>query len=71
MAQALAFERRCPVHCQWIRLKNLLRDEMSRITFRNLVDDAASIALTLHTHPASSLQTPVPVTKDIEPSYVD
>ena len=26
------FELRCPVHCQWVRLKNMLRDEMSRTT---------------------------------------
>jgi len=34
------FERKCPVHCQWVRLKNLLRDEMSRITFQQLVEEA-------------------------------
>lgn len=33
------FEIRCPVHCQWVRLKNLLRDEMSRITFEQLVEE--------------------------------
>jgi Rrf2 family transcriptional regulator, iron-sulfur cluster assembly transcription factor len=44
------FQRRCPVHCQWIRLKNILRDEMSRITFQQLVEEGeqiASSALTL------------------------
>ncbi len=34
------FESRCPVHCQWVRLKNLLRDEMSRITFEQLVEES-------------------------------
>ncbi len=33
------FQRKCPVHCQWIRLKNLMRDEMSRITFQQLVEE--------------------------------
>ena len=33
------FETRCPVHCQWVRLKNLLRDEMSRVTFEQLVEE--------------------------------
>jgi Rrf2 family transcriptional regulator, iron-sulfur cluster assembly transcription factor len=38
------FQRRCPVHCQWIRLKNILRDEMSRITFQQLVEEGEQIA---------------------------
>lgn len=38
------FQRKCPVHCQWIRLKNLLRDEMERITFHQLVEDGNLIA---------------------------
>ncbi|MBK7319083.1 MAG: Rrf2 family transcriptional regulator [Anaerolineales bacterium] len=33
------FELRCPVHCQWVRLKNMLRDEMSRTTFEQLVEE--------------------------------
>jgi len=33
------FETRCPVHCQWVRLKNMLRDEMARITFQQLVEE--------------------------------
>lgn len=65
------FERRCPVHCQWVRLKNLLRDEMGRITFSSLVEDAASIAATLGIPLASASRTPVPVSKDVEISYVD
>ena len=43
------FDKRCPVHCQWVRLKNLLRDEMGRITFESLVEDATAIELTLKT----------------------
>jgi len=37
------FERRCPVHCQWVRLKNVLRDEMARITFEQLVGEGHQI----------------------------
>jgi len=33
------FERKCPVHCQWVRLKNLVRDEMRRVTFQQLVEE--------------------------------
>ena len=33
------FDTRCPVHCQWIRLKNLLRKEMASITFAQLVEE--------------------------------
>ncbi|MBE0671177.1 MAG: Rrf2 family transcriptional regulator [Anaerolineales bacterium] len=59
------FDRRCPVHCQWVRLKNLLRDEMSRITFKSLVEDAAMIEMTLRTKPASFQPMPASVTNDI------
>lgn len=59
------FDRRCPVHCQWIRLKNLLRDEMSRITFKSLVEDAAMIEMTLRTKPASLQPVPVSITSGI------
>jgi Rrf2 family protein len=65
------FERRCPVHCQWVRLKNLLRDEMSRITFSSLVDDAASIALTMGVSLASASRMPVPSPKSIDLSCVE
>ncbi len=41
------FERKCPVRCQWLRLKNILRDEMARITFEQLVEDATAIELNL------------------------
>jgi Rrf2 family protein len=37
------FELKCPVNCQWIRLRDLLRAEMGRITFQQLVEDAAQI----------------------------
>lgn len=37
------FENRCPVNCQWKRLSDLLRTEMSRITFEQLVEDASRI----------------------------
>lgn len=55
------FERKCPVHCQWVRLKNLLRDEMSRITFHSLVEDASRIELALTTPPAPSPSIVIPV----------
>ena len=42
-----SFERRCPVHCQWVRLKNLLRDEMARITFQQLVEEGGLIETNL------------------------
>lgn len=41
------FERKCPVHCQWVRLKNLLRNEMSHITFQQLVDEGNLIEANL------------------------
>ncbi len=37
------FDKRCPVHCQWVRLKNLLRDEMTRISFQQLVEEGRLI----------------------------
>ena len=55
------FDRRCPVHCQWVRLKNLLRDEMSRITFHSLVEDASRIELALTTPPVPSPSIVIPV----------
>jgi Rrf2 family protein len=33
------FENRCPVSCQWKRINDLIRDEMSRITFDRLVEE--------------------------------
>ncbi len=55
------FDRRCPVHCQWVRLKNLLRDEMSRITFHSLVEDASRIELALTTPSVPSPSIVIPV----------
>jgi len=51
------FERKCPVHCQWVRLRNLLRNEMSGITFQNLVEEGnlieANLKTTTSTYPTS------------------
>lgn len=58
------FERKCPVHCQWIRLRNLLRDEMSRITFQNLVEEGNLIEANLRTT-ASHHPTPESFSKDV------
>ena len=52
------FEMRCPVHCQWVRLKNILRDEMARITFEQLVEEGNLIEANLS---AEKLPTPIPV----------
>jgi Rrf2 family nitric oxide-sensitive transcriptional repressor len=48
------FERKCPVRCQWLRLKDILRDEMERITFEQLVEDAAAIEVNLSVKPSAS-----------------
>mgnify|MGYP001159249529 FL=1 len=56
------FELRCPVNCQWIRLKNLLRNEMASVTFEQLVEDGKL----LESHPLQTASThpkPDPVTK--------
>ena len=58
------FERKCPVHCQWVRLKNLLRDEMSRITFHQLVEEGNLIESNLKVS-ASHHPTADPVTNDM------
>jgi Rrf2 family nitric oxide-sensitive transcriptional repressor len=47
------FENKCPVSCQWKRLNDLLRDEMGRITFQQLVDDGIQIESTLN--PSASI----------------
>ena len=36
------FENKCPVNCQWKRLSDLFRGEMSNITFEQLVAQAYS-----------------------------
>lgn len=56
------FQRKCPVHCQWIRLKNILRDEMSRITFQQLVEEGEQIAS--HALQPASAATGIPLAVD-------
>lgn len=58
------FDMRCPVHCQWIRLKNMLRDEMARITFQQLVEEGSLIESN-QTAAASHYPNPVPVIKGV------
>ncbi len=58
------FDKKCPVHCQWIRLKNLLRDEMARISFQQLVEEAAQIELDLKKD-ASNAPKPVTIKNSI------
>jgi DNA-binding IscR family transcriptional regulator len=41
------FDKKCPVHCQWVRLKNLLRDEMARVSFQQLVEEGNLIETNL------------------------
>ncbi len=60
------FEKKCPVHCQWVRLKNMLRNEMSRITFQQLVEEGSLIESNL-TINASHPLNPAPVTNGILP----
>jgi len=58
------FERKCPVHCQWVRLKNILRDEMRKVTFQQLVEEGDLIEANLITA-GSHTPTPDSVTKTI------
>ncbi len=57
------FDKRCPVHCQWVRLKNLLRDEMGRISFQQLVEEGSLIETNLKKN-ASYAPKPAPVTSE-------
>jgi Rrf2 family protein len=57
------FQRRCPVHCQWIRLKNILRDEMSRMTFQQLVDEGEQLASPVLT--LDPVSTSIPIAESI------
>ena len=41
------FENICPVSCQWKRLNDLLREEMGRTTFAQLVEDGRLIEASL------------------------
>ncbi len=56
------FENKCPVSCQWAYLNTLLRNEMKRITFQQLVDDGIQIeaALTLSGSIPLELVPPLP-----------
>ncbi len=58
------FDSRCPVHCQWVRLKNMLRDEMARITFEQLVEEGKLIESNLEKN-APNYPHPVPVANGI------
>lgn len=58
------FDKKCPVHCQWIRLKNLLRDEMARTSFQQLVEEGNLIEANLKKD-ASNAPKPVPVSNNI------
>jgi len=49
------FEPSCPVHCQWVRLKDLLRAEMARITFTQLVEEGNQIQASLNINAALPL----------------
>jgi Rrf2 family protein len=51
------FEIKCPVHCQWVRLKKLLRDEMSRVTFQQLLEEGDLIESNLA---ANASPPPIP-----------
>lgn len=59
------FQRRCPVHCQWIRLKNILRDEMSRITFQQLLEEGEQITSASYNPKPDSVPTGIPLAVDI------
>ena len=54
------FERRCPVHCQWVRLRNMLRDEMARITFQQLVEEGNLIETNLKPNASIPVEQIVP-----------
>lgn len=42
------FENKCPVSCQWKRLNDILRAEMARVTFEQLVDEGIQIEAKLN-----------------------
>jgi Rrf2 family protein len=58
------FENKCPVHCQWVRLKNILRNEMASITFQQLVEEGNVLDASL-TKNASCAPNPASVTSGI------
>ncbi|MCB0102648.1 MAG: Rrf2 family transcriptional regulator [Anaerolineales bacterium] len=47
------FESKCPVSCQWKRLNDLLRNEMERTTFEQLLEDGKQIEASME-FPAST-----------------
>ena len=57
------FEKKCPVHCQWVRLKNMLRNEMAAITFQQLAEEGSQIESNLKVNASFALNT-VPVTSN-------
>lgn len=52
------FESKCPVSCQWKRLNDILRVEMARVTFEQLVEDGKILEASL-TQSASTPLGPV------------
>jgi len=54
------FELKCPVNCQWIRLRDMLRKEMASVTFEQLVEDGKQ----LEANPLKAVKTrPVKVNR--------
>ena len=37
------FDRKCPVRCRWVRLQSLLMDELQKISFAELAQEALSV----------------------------
>ncbi|MBI3152468.1 MAG: Rrf2 family transcriptional regulator [Chloroflexi bacterium] len=59
------FSTKCPVHCQWIRLKNILRSEMEQVSFQQLVEESRLIEAELLKKSASRALKADSVTNDI------
>lgn len=59
------FSTKCPVHCQWIRLKNILRSEMEQVSFQQLVEESRLIEAELLKKSASRALKADSVTSDI------
>ncbi len=51
------FELKCPVSCQWKRLNDLLRAEMAKTTFEQLVKDGEEIEANLHSAHIGTIST--------------
>lgn len=65
------FELRCPVNCQWIRLRDLLRKEMESVTFEQLVEDSKQIEANLvsaSTNPTLDPASKKPIQPDNMPA---